>query len=206
MQVKRKAAVAAIAAAALATIGLGTAVNAQVGDPSSSDSVGTEVSDNVSANKGDGTKWYWVQDGGGLVAVDDNNVGPFQLCNNHVPINVLGVQVPVDNIVGIVGLGNDGNTATAVKTCEQDSKQANDGPVKAHKAGKPEWYEMDDDGLLSISNNNVGPFQVCNNFIPINVLAVQVPLDNLNAILGLGNDKNATESLKSCEQENKQHN
>jgi len=61
-----------------------------------------------------------------LIEIDDNNVGPFQVCNNDVPVNVLGVQVPLDQIAGVLGLvGNDGNSSSNIKNCDQDTIQDN---------------------------------------------------------------------------------
>ena len=47
-------------------------------------------------------------------------------------------QVPVSDITGVVGVLNDGSTVTAVKTCEQDSTQANG-----------DWYRLGADGVTS---------------------------------------------------------
>ena len=61
-----------------------------------------------------------------ILAVDDNNVGPFQVCHNDVPVNVIGVQVPVDEIVGALGLlGNSDNSAILVNNCSQVNIQDN---------------------------------------------------------------------------------
>ncbi len=197
MQVTRKIAAAA-AVATVATLGLATVVSANVLDDTQKKAADTGLADAASlASKGYGkAKWNWVKSDGSLVSVDQNNVGPFQACHNFVPVNAVGGQVPVTDIVGVVGLFNDGNSATAVKTCEQDSKQTNHG----------KWYRMGDDGLLSVSNNNVGPFQVCHNEVPVNAVGGQVPVSDLTGILGLGNDGNSVDSLKTCEQESEQNN
>lgn len=61
-----------------------------------------------------------------LVEVDRNNVGPFQVCNNDVPVNVLGVQVPFDQIAGAVGLLDEGDSpAGNIKDCDQATAQDN---------------------------------------------------------------------------------
>ena len=198
MQVTRKIAAAA-AVATVATLGLATVVSANVLDDTQKKAADTGLADAASlASKKTGygdhsspKKWYAIQDDGSLIALDDNNVGPFQACDNFVPVNVLGVQVPVKDIVGIVGLSNDGNSATAVKTCEQEAGQNHKG----------KWYRAGDDGLISVSDNNVGPFQVCHNEVPVNVLGVQVPVSDLAGVLGLGNDGNSVDQLKTCEQE-----
>ncbi len=198
MQVTRKIAAAA-AVATVATLGLATVVSANMIDDTKANS---GLADTVSAaSKGYGAKgahkWYAVDRDGGLIAIDNNNVGPFQACDNFIPVNAVGVQVPVKDIVGIVGLANDGNSATAVKTCEQEVGQ-NDHHGK--------WYRAGDDGLISVSDNKVGPFQACHNDIPVNAVGVQVPVSDLTGLLGLGQDANAVESLKTCEQEVGQNN
>jgi uncharacterized low-complexity protein len=207
MQVTRKIAAAA-AVATVATLGLATAVSANMIDDNKATSGLTDAT-SVATKAKDGYgkpghgkpghhKWYFVQDDGGLVSIDDNNVGPFQACNNDVPVNVLGVQVPVSDITAIVGIDQNGNRATAVKTCELDSEQNND--------GKGKWYRGGDDGVISVSNNNVGPFQACHNFIPVNVLGVQVPVTDINGLLGLDQNANGVDSLKTCELESEQNN
>jgi hypothetical protein len=199
MQVTRKIAAAA-AAATVATLGLATVVSANMVDDVTTANSGLADAASL-ASKGNGdvgmdTVWYWVKDDGSLVAVDGNNVGSFQGCHNFVPVNGVGGNVPVTDITGIVGLWNDGNSATAVKTCEQDSEQANGS----------NFYRMGDDGMVSVSRNNVGPFQVCHNEVPVNGVGGGVPVSDLTGILGLDNDGNSTDSLKTCELDSAQAN
>ena len=197
MQVTRKIAAAA-AVATVATLGLATVVSANMLTDTQK---GSGLADAASlASKGydkGGKHWYWVKDNGSLVSVDQNNIGPFQACHNFIPVNAVGGQVPVTDITGIVGLDNDGNSATAVKTCELDSEQKNHGD---------KWYKVGDDGLVSVSRNNVGPFQACHNDIPVNAVGGQVPVSDLAGILGLGNDANSVDVLKTCELESEQDN
>jgi hypothetical protein len=198
MQVTRKIAAAA-AVATVATLGLATVVSANVLDDTQKKAADTGLADAASlASKGykGGKHWYWVKGDGSLVSVDNNNIGPFQACHNFVPVNAVGGQVPVTDITGIVGIGNDGNSATAVKTCELDSEQNNSG----------KWYRVGDDGLVSVSRNNVGPFQVCHNEVPVNAVGGQVPVSDLAGILGLGNDGNSVDVLKTCELDSEQNN
>ena len=196
MQVTRKIAAAA-AVATVATLGLATVVSANMVDDTKATSGLADAASLASKGYGQGGKhWSWVKDDGSLVAIDGNNVGPFQACHNFVPVNGVGGNVPVTDIVGIVGLFNDGNSATAVKTCEQDSKQANGS----------KWYRVGDDGLVSVIRNNVGPFQVCHNEVPVNGVGGNVPISDLSGILGIGNDGNSTDLLKTCEQDSSQNN
>lgn len=198
MQVTRKIAAAA-AVATVATLGLATVVSANVLDDATQKAQGTGLADAASvASKGygkGGPSWHWIKKDGSLVAVDDNNVGPFQACHNFGSGTGIGGNVPVSDVVGIVGWGNDGNSITAVKTCEQDSEQNN------HK-----WYKADSHGLVSVSNNNVGPFQACHNELSATGIGGNVPITNLSGILGLDNDGNSIDSLKTCELESEQDN
>ncbi|GAB3828091.1 hypothetical protein [Kribbella italica] len=198
MQVTRKIAAAA-AVATVATLGLATVVSANMIDDTKANSGLADTVSSASKGYGDkgGHKWYGVDRDGGLLAIDDNKVGPFQACDNFIPVNAVGVQVPVKDIVGIVGFDQNGNSATAVKTCEQEVGQ-NDHHGK--------WYRAGDDGLISVSDNKVGPFQACHNDIPINAVGVQVPVSDLTGLLGLDQNANAVESLKTCEQEVGQNN
>ncbi len=65
-------------------------------------------------------------DNGGLVNISHNQV-PVQACNDNVPVNVLGVQVPVNHVTGAGNLGSPGSTSTAGQdtSCHQASGQAN---------------------------------------------------------------------------------
>ncbi len=190
MQVTRKIAAAA-AVATVATLGLATVVSANMIDDSTSATGGLTDASAVKGYAKGGKNWYWVHKNGSLVSVTDTNLGPFQACHNNVPINAVGGQVPVNDITGIVGLSNAGNSATAVKTCEQDSK--------ANTHGK--WYRVSDGGLVEVADTNVGPFQACHNNVPINAVGGQVPIHDIAALLGLTNYKNSVDVLKTCEQE-----
>lgn len=196
MQVTRKIAAAA-AVATVATLGLATVVSANVLDDTQKKAQDSGLADAASlASKTYGGKhWAWVKKDGSLVNLDDNNVGPFQACHNFGSGTGIGGNVPVDDVVGIVGWGNDNNSVTAVKTCEQGSKQNNS-----------KWYKVGDDGLVSVSRNNVGPFQACHNELSATGIGGNVPLTNLSGILGLDNDNNSVDSLKTCEQDSMQNN
>ena len=65
-------------------------------------------------------------DNGGLVNISHNQV-PVQACNDNVPTNVLGVQVPVYDVVAALGIlaPVSGNTAGQDTSCHQTSAQAN---------------------------------------------------------------------------------
>ncbi|WBQ05719.1 hypothetical protein [Kribbella sp. CA-293567] len=188
MQVTRKIAAAA-AVATVATLGLATVVSANMIDDTTKGANAADASALTGYAKG-GKHWYWVKGNGGLVAVDNTNLGPFQACHNNVPVNAVGGQVPVSDVTGIVGIFSSGNQATAVKTCELDSK-----------TNSSKWYRVGDDGLVSVSNTNVGPFQACHNNIPVNAVGGQVPISDIAALLGLGSHHNSVDTLKTCELE-----
>jgi hypothetical protein len=196
MQVTRKIAAAA-AVATVATLGLATVVSANVLDDTQKKAQDTGLADAASlASKAYGHKgWYGVKHDGGLVAIDDNNVGPFQACHLFGSGTGIGGNVPASDVVGVVGFWNNGNSVTAVKTCEQGNTQAN------HK-----WYKMGDNGLLSVSRNNVGPWQACHNELSATGIGGNVPLTNLSGVLGLGNNGNSVDTLKTCEQDSEQNN
>jgi hypothetical protein len=207
MQVTRKI-VAAAAVAAVATLGLATVVSANViDDTAAATGLADAASQASKAGLGDVKQWYWVQGDGKLVSLDANNVGPFQACHDFVPVNGVGGQVPVQDITGIVGIDQDGNSATAIKTCEQGNAQTNGTDVTAPVQGvDAKWFRIGDDGLVSASNNNVGPFQACHNNVPINGVGGQVPVPDLAGVLGLGNAANAIDQLQTCEQGSTQNN
>ncbi|MPZ67556.1 MAG: hypothetical protein GEU83_19360 [Pseudonocardiaceae bacterium] len=58
----------------------------------------------------------------GIVNVADNTVRvPVQACNNYVPVNALGVQVPIQDAGGHVAAGTDGDGQVGVSpdSCHQ---------------------------------------------------------------------------------------
>jgi hypothetical protein len=70
----------------------------------------------------------------------------------------------------------------------------------AHAASGPTGFN--NDSLVNVSGNQV-PLQVCNNDIPVNagVLASQMPLSDISALLGLVNTGNESSSVnRDCSQ------
>ncbi|MGW7681114.1 hypothetical protein ACWGID_10270 [Kribbella sp. NPDC054772] len=198
MQVTRKI-VAAAAVATVATLGLATMVSANVLDDAQQKAQDAGLADTVSsvAQKGydaGHARWWGVRKDGSLVAIDRNDLGAVQACHNFGAGTGIGGTVPANDITGIVGWGNDGNSVTAVKTCEQDNEQ------------NRQWYKADGNGVVSVSDNKVGPWQVCHNQIDATGIGGTVPLTNPTGILGLDNDGNSVDSLKTCEQSNEQNN
>jgi hypothetical protein len=58
----------------------------------------------------------------GIGNLADNDVlVPVQACNNYVPINVLGVQVPIEDVAGNIPIFSEGdsNADTGDETCQQ---------------------------------------------------------------------------------------
>ncbi|WP_329004341.1 hypothetical protein OHA18_13190 [Kribbella sp. NBC_00709] len=197
MQVTRKI-VAAAAVATVATLGLATMVSANVLDDAQQKAQVTGLADAASAaSKGydmDHARWWGVHKDGSLVALDRNDLGAVQACHNFGAGTGIGGTVPAEDITGIVGWGNDGNSVTAVKTCEQSNEQ------------NRKWYKADGNGVVSVSDNKVGPWQVCHNEVDATGIGGTVPLTNPTGILGLDNDGNSVDSLKTCEQSNEQNN
>jgi hypothetical protein len=198
MQVTRKI-VAAAAVATVATLGLATVVSANVLDDAQQKAQVTGLADAVSAaSKGgydmDHARWWGVHKDGSLVAIDRNDLGAVQACHNFGAGTGIGGTVPAEDITGIIGWGNNGNSITAVKTCEQDNEQ------------NRKWYKADGNGVVSVSDNKVGPWQVCHNEIDATGIGGTVPLTNPTGILGFDNNGNSIDSLKTCEQSNEQNN
>jgi hypothetical protein len=197
MQVTRKI-VAAAAVATVATLGLATVVSANVLDDTQKKAQDVGLADAASAASGaygGNHGWYGVKRDGKLVALDDNNIGPFQACHLFGSGTGIGGNVPADDITGVVGFFNNGNSVTAVKTCEQGNAQTN-----------RKFYKMGDDGVVSMSRNNVGPFQACHNELSATGIGGNVPLTSLAGVLGAFNDGNSVDTLKTCEQDSEQNN
>jgi hypothetical protein len=165
-------------------------------------------------------------DNGGVVNVSHNQV-PVQLCNDTVPVNVLGVQVPVDRVAGSLGLLTAGTSTTTAQdnSCHQASAQGNAGPgrhdmsakdMSANKGGNWEgikgWHMAgpnsgDNGGVVNVSHNQV-PIQLCNDEVPVNVLGVQVPVDEVAAALGILTPASSQVTVQnnSCHQPSAQKN
>ncbi|WP_427887546.1 hypothetical protein ACQHIV_31805 [Kribbella sp. GL6] len=200
MQVTRKIVIAA-AAATVATLGVASFAGANMLDDAQKKAQVEGLSDQVSAlSQGAGNydadhaRWWGVRKDGSLVAIDRNDLGAVQACHNFGAGTGIGGTVPAQDITGIIGWGNNGNSITAVKTCEQDNQQ------------NRKWYKADGNGVVSVSDNKVGPWQVCHNEIDATGIGGTVPLTNPTGILGLDNNGNSIDSLKTCEQSNEQNN
>lgn len=152
-------------------------------------------------------------DGGGLVNFSHNNV-PVQLCNDYVPVNVIGVQVPADGLAGALGLLNRGNTVARSDTsCHQKATSADNnartavyhvmstpmsdtgcptscgegaagGPAPTTVVVNNDGSHGDWGGLVNFSNNSI-PVQACNITVPVNGIGVQVPIQHLAGGIGV---------------------
>jgi hypothetical protein len=148
-------------------------------------------------------------DNAGVANISHNQV-PLQACNDTVPVNVLGVQVPVNHVTGAGNLLSPGSTTAAGQdtSCHQASGQANGsgvagGSAAGNAAGMagnsnagsaaddsasainaPGVSSGDNAGVLNITHNQV-PVQACNDQVPVNVLGVQVPVYDVVAALGI---------------------
>jgi hypothetical protein len=161
-------------------------------------------------------------DNGGLLNASHNQVAG-QVCGNDVPVNVLGVQVPVNRVSAALGLLSTGPDASGQdSSCHQPSVQSNDPTADSQRAkgGKMSSYKMsgngwgwsyngpsgDNGGLVNVSHNQV-PIQACNNTVPVSVLGVQVPLDQLAGALGILSTSDVVSAQNSsCHQPSAQAN
>jgi hypothetical protein len=136
-------------------------------------------------------------DNGGLANLSHNQVVG-QACGDEVPVNVLGVQVPVDRVAASLGLlATEPVGAAQDSSCKQAAGQMNTAtttadPQSAHVytmsgSGWGWTYNGpsgDNGGLVNVSHNQV-PVQLCNDRVPVNVLGVQVPVDEIAGALGI---------------------
>lgn len=204
MSVFRRVAVTA-AAAAILTVGAASTASAELVPglpelPVLSGLLGGNGEHETIAPGDEGTRWYGVKKSGGLVEITDNNLGPFQACNNDVPINAVGGAVDASGLFAI--LGSDGNSLTEIRNCDQSSAQLNDG--EGALPAKAAWYKVESDGsLINIEDNNFGPFQVCNNDVPINAVG---GAGVISGLVGILSDGNSAETVRACSQESLQDN
>ncbi len=151
----------------------------------------------------------------GVVNVADLNVQVVgQVCNNFVPVNVLGGQGAGEAVTGGLALLGDaaGANAENLKACEQAVDQSigagSDGTDGAAVAGGTENVN----GLVNVTDNNIHvPVQACNNYVPVNVLGGQGSGENASLAGALGilggapAAESTAESSKSCDQDAVQH-
>ena len=127
MSVLRRVAISAAAAICL-TAGAASTASAEIvpglpGLPGLSGLLGGSGEKDKAIAPGEDVRLYGVpKDGGGLIEITDNNIGPFQACNNDVPINAVGGAGVISGLVGIL---SDDNSAELVRACSQDSTQDN---------------------------------------------------------------------------------
>ncbi|AXV09241.1 hypothetical protein DVS28_a4580 [Euzebya pacifica] len=164
-------------------------------------------------------------DGNNISAAGDNQVNA-QACHNQVPVNALGVQVPVQEVAPVVGADalGDGTDSTVEQddSCNQAAGQSNDSSASTDDETDEADADDADDGnddaaLVDASGNNVGVAddnqvnaQVCHNQVPVNALGVQVPVQEIDSALGLGllNDgsDSTTAQDEQCNAESAQQN
>lgn len=140
----------------------------------------------------------------GVVNIAQNQTSG-QVCNNQVPVNVLGVQVPVNGLTGALGAASGPTVAGADNSCHQPSAQINNnadpgmlgfGTAATHGTAKSTAARSNDGyqprhannggnaGVVNIAQNQTSG-QVCGNHVPVNVLGVQVPVDDIAGALGI---------------------
>ncbi|MGD0555255.1 MAG: hypothetical protein ABSA93_09780 [Streptosporangiaceae bacterium] len=154
-------------------------------------------------------------DFGGLLNVSHNQI-PVQLCNDTVPVNVLGGQVPVQELLISLGLASPGNTvAQSNSSCHLHAKEAdNNGPrvarpswgaysdqaapatlsgYSAEQAGCTTCYAAANEGPSTVTSDNGaggdtgGLVNVSDNQIPIQACGLQVPVNVLGIQVPLQN-------------------
>ncbi|GAA0639089.1 hypothetical protein GCM10009547_48960 [Sporichthya brevicatena] len=150
----------------------------------------------------------------GVVNVADLNVQVVgQVCNNFVPVNVLGGQGAGEAVTGGLALLGDaaGANAENLKACEQVVDQT-DGVGSENAADGAVGGTENVNGLINVTDNNVHvPVQVCNNYVPVNVLGGQGSGENatlagaLGILGGAPSAESTSESSKSCDQDAVQH-
>jgi hypothetical protein len=153
-------------------------------------------------------------DAAGLLNLSHNQV-PVQLCNDYVPVNVIGVQVPADGLAGALGiLSPRGTTIAHTDTsCHQKALSAdNNGRTSVYHVMSapmstgcptscgsvatggmsPSTVVINNDGGghgdwggLVNVSNNELPIQACNISVPVNGVGVQVPLQHIVGGVGL---------------------
>ena len=139
-------------------------------------------------------------DNAGVANISHNQV-PLQACNDTVPVNVLGVQVPVNHVTGAGNLLSPGSTTAAGQdsSCHQASGQANGGGAAGTLAGAAGTAagttgashdpatgsdSMSDTASAinapgTSSGDNAGVLNITHNQVPVQACNDQVPVNVL---------------------------
>ncbi len=198
MQVTRKIAAAA-AVATVATLGLATVVSANMLDDTQKKAQDTGLADTASlASKGGyGGKQAGTASGrrppAGHRRQQRRSVPGLPHCSARAPASA--ATCPVNDITGVVGFFNDGNSVTAVKTCEQDNAQANRQVVQDGRRRRGVGEPQQRRPVPGLPQRG-----------PATGIGGNVPLTNLAGVLGAVNDGNSVDTLKTCEQDSEQNN
>jgi hypothetical protein len=153
-------------------------------------------------------------DGAGLLNISHNQV-PVQLCNDYVPVNVIGVQVPADGLAGALGILSPARYTIAKSdtSCHQKALSADNNGRKSvyhvmsapmtstgcpTSCGTTPGYgaapttvivnhdgSHGDWGGLVNVSDNELPIQACNISVPVNGIGVQVPLQHIAGGIGI---------------------
>ena len=89
---------------------------------------------------------------------------------------------------------DDTTAATGLADEASQASKAGLGDVK-------QWYWVQGDGnLVSLDASNLGPFQACHDFVPVNPVAGQVPVEDITGVVGIDAAGKTATAVKTCVQ------
>lgn len=128
---------------------------------------------------------------------------PIQACNDVVPVNGVGGDVPLAGIAAALSALSAGSTnlASSDTSCHQSSAQADttrttttttgtNGPGRHSSAGG------NSNSVVNLSNNQV-PIELCNDLVPVNGIAGLVPAQGLSGALSVLSPGSITSALQN---------
>jgi hypothetical protein len=126
--------------------------------------------------------------GDSVLNVSGNQV-PVQACNDFIPVNAAGIQVPLQNISAALGLLSSGNqTSSTTNSCTQNPTETNSQSITTSSTSTDptggNTFGFNGDSIVKVTGNQI-PVQACNDTVPVNVLGGQVVGQDIAGALGI---------------------
>ncbi len=137
--------------------------------------------------------------GDSVLNVSGNQI-PVEACNDFIPVNAAGLQLPLQNVSAALGLASSGNqtSSTTTNSCSQEPSETNTQTITTNPAPTPtstataatttptggSTSGFNGDSIVQVAGNQI-PVEACNDTIPANVLGGQVVGQDIAGALGL---------------------
>jgi len=152
--------------------------------------------------------------GDSVLNVSGNQI-PVEACNDFIPVNAAGLQLPLQNVSAALGLASSGNqtSSTTTNSCSQAPSETNTQTITTNPAPTPtdtattattptggSTSGFNGDSIVQVAGNQI-PVEACNDTIPANVLGGQVVGQDIAGALGLlAAGTTTSTTANSCDQ------